>query len=224
MAVEIDHVLILTDIRAPEGDELVRFGLVEGPPNRHPGQGTANRRFFFHNAFLELVWVDNIQEAQSPEALRTGLWQRWWQRAAGASPTGVGFRPAADGPRHPPFASWTYRPPYLPPPLAIEMAANSSRSDEPLLFFLDFARPATDYDAARRPPLTHQVPLEWITRVRLSASPQAAASPELTAAVAACDALEVVVADAPLVELGYDHERLAHRHDFRPTLPLVLCW
>jgi hypothetical protein len=62
---KIDHVLIFASIGAPEAERLIAFGLTEGSPNRHPGQGTANRRFFFDNATLELLWVENPEEAQS---------------------------------------------------------------------------------------------------------------------------------------------------------------
>jgi hypothetical protein len=43
--------------------------LTEGTPNIHPGQGTANRRFFFRNAMLELLWVNDEQFVQGPRAL-----------------------------------------------------------------------------------------------------------------------------------------------------------
>ena len=33
-----------------EPPRLIRLGLREGSPNQHPGQGTANRRFFFANS------------------------------------------------------------------------------------------------------------------------------------------------------------------------------
>jgi Rho-binding antiterminator len=59
MEFELDHLFICTTIGAPEADRLVAFGLTEGTPNVHPGQGTANRRFFFHNFMLELLWVHN---------------------------------------------------------------------------------------------------------------------------------------------------------------------
>ena len=57
MPFELDHCFILTDVGAPEAELLTEFGFVEGEPNTHPGQGSANRRFFFANAMLELVWV-----------------------------------------------------------------------------------------------------------------------------------------------------------------------
>ena len=70
MGYEIDHIFVLTDTDAPSAGALLRLGLTEGPPNRHAGQGTANRRFFFDNAMLELLWVENVDEAAiRPRAL-----------------------------------------------------------------------------------------------------------------------------------------------------------
>ena len=66
MSVELDHVFICSEVGAPGADRLVAFGLAEGTPNVHPGQGTANRRCFFHDAMLELVWVHDGREARSP--------------------------------------------------------------------------------------------------------------------------------------------------------------
>jgi hypothetical protein len=65
MEYEIDHPFVLTDVEASDADALMRFGLTEGPPNRHAGQGTANRRFFFDNAMLELLCVESEDEARS---------------------------------------------------------------------------------------------------------------------------------------------------------------
>ena len=52
---EIDHLFIWTDLGGKEADRLVTFGLTEGAPNTHSGQGTACRRFFFRNAYLDRV-------------------------------------------------------------------------------------------------------------------------------------------------------------------------
>jgi Glyoxalase-like domain len=68
----IDHVFICCSVgAAAEADALVRLGLHEGTPNTHPGQGTACRRFFFENAYLELFWVADKREAQADEVLPT---------------------------------------------------------------------------------------------------------------------------------------------------------
>lgn len=49
----IDHLFVCCAPGAPEADTLVGLGFHEGSGNTHPGQGTANRRFFFRNAYLE---------------------------------------------------------------------------------------------------------------------------------------------------------------------------
>lgn len=46
MTIELEHFFIRVRPAAPEADILAAMGLVEGTPNVHPGQGTANRRFF----------------------------------------------------------------------------------------------------------------------------------------------------------------------------------
>ncbi len=71
---ELDHLFIFTDIDAPAADRLVSFGLTEGTSNVHPEQGTACRRFFFHNCMLELLWVHDPEEAQSVRTRPTHLW------------------------------------------------------------------------------------------------------------------------------------------------------
>jgi hypothetical protein len=76
MRIELDHLFVCTAPGAPEAEKLVRFGLHEGAPNQHPGQGTANRRFAFVNAMIELVWVNDATEAQSKSTRRTLLWER----------------------------------------------------------------------------------------------------------------------------------------------------
>src|ERR1700759_3284416 len=86
---EIDHVFICTSAGGSEADQLVAFGLTEGSRNHHPGQGTANRRFFFENAMLELLWVEDAEEARSEAVRRLALWERWSQRNLGASPFGI---------------------------------------------------------------------------------------------------------------------------------------
>jgi hypothetical protein len=67
MRIELDHLFVCTAPGAPEAEELVRFGLREGPPNQHPGQGTVNRRFAFSNAMIEFLRASDAQEAQSED-------------------------------------------------------------------------------------------------------------------------------------------------------------
>lgn len=119
---ELDHIFICTDIGGPVADQLIAFGLTEGSPNVHPGQGTANRRFFFHNAMLELLWVHDPEEAQNATTRPIRLWERWNGRQGDALPVAICLRS-----RHPeteelPFAAWAYTPAYVPSPLAVHIA------------------------------------------------------------------------------------------------------
>src|ERR1700761_6859505 len=93
MKIELDHLFVCTDPDAPEAEKLIQFGLREGAPNQHPGQGTACRRFAFANAMIELIWVSDTKEAQSQHTKRTLLWDRWSGRDSIASPFGLCFRP-----------------------------------------------------------------------------------------------------------------------------------
>ncbi len=136
MGLAVDHVFVCCDVGAPEARALIDLGWPEGAPNTHPGQGTANRRFFFRNAYLELLWVTEAEEARSEMVGRTRLWERWSRRRSGACRFGVVLRREGANESDLPFRSWSYRPTYLPAGWAIEVARDL-RLDEPELFYLD---------------------------------------------------------------------------------------
>ena len=70
---KIDHIFIFSD-KGKEADELVNAGFSEGSGRHHSGLGTRNRRFFFEDFYLEILWVENEEEAKSHPSL--GLWER----------------------------------------------------------------------------------------------------------------------------------------------------
>ena len=177
---ELDHVMILCNVGAPEASSLTDRGVHEGPGNTHPGQGTANRRFFFPNAYLELLWVENPVEAQSPEARDTRLFERWQKRASGACPFGLVFRPGPKGPATPP-SSWTYSPRYFPPGFSIEVARDPP-ANEPLLFYLPFAKASL---VENRAPADGAVRIGSITGATVHLPQTQELSPALSSLVAA---------------------------------------
>lgn len=223
MQPELDHLFIWTSVGAPEADLLVRFGLTEGAPNTHPGQGTACRRFFFRNAYLELLWVHDAAEVQSNAVRPLHLWERWSHRADGACPFGFIFRPASRSNRPLPCATWEYRPPYLPEPLSIQVAKNADVLSEPMLFLLPLAGRPDSYAADKRQPLDHAASLSQISRIELTDPRTAESSPELEA-VSGAGLVRLRNGSEHLVELGFDGERQAHHADLRPALPLILRW
>jgi hypothetical protein len=108
MSIELDHVFVCASPGAPEAEEFIRFGLHEGLPNEHPGQGTSCRRFGFANTMIELLWVSNPRDSQSEATGRTLLWDRWSARDGRASPFGVCVRPANPESTELPFPAWEY--------------------------------------------------------------------------------------------------------------------
>jgi hypothetical protein len=130
----LDHVFLAVSPGGPEVEPLRAAGFTEGAPNVHHGQGTACRRFFFENAYLEFLWLESRAEACSPTVSPTGLGERLGG-SPGPSRIGVCVRLSRDADEAP-VDTWEYRPSYLPQGLAIRVAGNSARPEEPLLFFL----------------------------------------------------------------------------------------
>jgi Glyoxalase-like domain len=214
----LDHVFILCSPGAPEATSLARFGLTEGSSNTHPGQGTACRRFFFHNAYLELLWVSDVEEAQSPISRATRLFDRWSARKSGASPFGVVLRPSGAGSGLPPFQSWKYRPAYLPSSLSLDVAVGTLLS-EPELFYFGSPRGPGEL---REQPVDHAVPLREVTSVRIAVQ----GPPTLALqAVEATGLVAFPAAAEPFMLLGFlGADAEVGSVDFRPELPLALRW
>lgn len=223
MGFALDHLFIFTAVGAPEAERMLGCGLTEGEMNVHPGQGTANRRFFFQNAMLECLWVHDGHEARGGVIDRMRLWERWHDRAIGASPFGIALRPLQPTEQEIPFAAWEYRPRYLPPTLSIYVATNSACIEEPMLFYVSFGRRPDATPMNQRQPLAHAIGVREITALRITLRHRKPWS----AAVQAVERLGVatfIAGAEPLLEVGCDREQLALAADFRPELPLILRW
>jgi hypothetical protein len=219
MDFELDHLFICVDEGGPEAEQLQALGLTEGPPNIHPGQGTANRRFFFDNTMLELVWVTNPAEAQGEMAGPLQLWERWSGRQGGACPFGVCLRPARAGVEGLPFAAWPYRPTYLPDPLCLHIATTCSSPRVPLLFYFPLYRRPQEQSAPIDGARQHPLGVRQITRVLVHGpTPPALEDPT------AMGIVQFPRADHHLMEVGFDGETAGRHADLRPTLPLILRW
>ncbi len=215
----LDHVFVCCSVDAPEADALVRLGLKEGSGNKHFGQGTACRRFFFRNAYLELLWVHDPVLARDTSTIRTRLWERWSGRKSGACPFGVVFRPKGTGLAEPPFPSWSYHPSYLPPDIAIEVAIGTLLT-EPEMFYWGHPRRPEDM---RGEPMDHAIPLRDMTRVSVGhpgATPPSAAA----RAAAATGLIAFPSATEHVMVLEFDGPAERNTADLRPELPLVIKW
>ena len=212
MNMELDHLFVCTAPGAPEAKQLIQFGLREGPPNQHPGQGTANRRFALANAMLELLWVSNPPEAQSEATQRTLLWERWSARNS-ACPFGICLRPAGPPNTVPPFPSWEYRPAYLPDSLAMHIGEASI--DEPMWVYLGFMQRAHREQHF----VDHPNGIRAITGLTLTTPAPLQSTASRT--VIESGVLRAHSGEAALLEIEFDSGSRHQRVDFRPHLPFV---
>lgn len=220
MALEIDHVILCCNPGAPEAEALIAAGLREGSSNVHAGQGSANRRFFFENAYIELLWIDDPVQAKREPVRRTRLWERWLRRDGSACPFGIALRPSdPDAEALPPFPTWAYHAPYLPAPVSIGLALATPLA-EPEFLYLNFA---TRPDAKGREPIAHPAGPRRLTGVRVGLPPHGAGS-HAAAAVADLGLVAWFEAPAYRMELSFDDGASGRTADFGPALPLLLRW
>lgn len=217
---EFDHLFICVDDPSL-GDLLKDIGLSEGSANTHPGQGTANRRFFFNNAFIELLYEVDGKELKSELTSPTGLYQRLHSEGTATSPFGICFRPNASSVEVVPFSHWLYRPSYLPPTLAIPVG--EAPMTEPMWFYLPFgARPdQVKGEGQPQQPLDHPCGMRSITSVSVTSASTFVLSD--TADVAnSVKGFEFSQACDNTITLEFDSGTANKRHDLRPDLPLIL--
>ncbi len=213
MRIELDHLFVCTAPGAPEAEKLVQFGLHEGPPSQHAGQGTANRRFAFANAMIELLWVSDAREAQSQSTRRTLLWERWSGREDNASPFGICLRPVDSQDTGPPFPAWEYRPAYLSDPLFMHIGEVGI--EEPMWVYLGFMRRVHREQRF----IEHPLGIREITGLTLT-TPVPLRS-NLSQKIVESGILATRAGTTSLLEIEFDGNRRKEYMDFRPHLPLV---
>ena len=224
MQLELDHIFVCVEPEAPSAELLIAFGLTEGIRRNHSGQGTANICFFFHNAFLELLWLRDINEVRSPVVRPLGLWERCHWRETQACPFGISFRRAAPGSLGLPFSTWDYRAPFLPPAASIPIAINSDNLLEPLLFISHSTQKPSTYATERRLPLVHQPELNKITALRVTLPGKRDFSAEVTILIE-LGLVQFLPGDCYQLEIEFDDAKQDKLQRFDPTtLPISIRW
>lgn len=220
---ELDHVFLLTrPHQAPEADAVMAAGFTEGSRNVHPGQGTANRRIFFRNAMVEFLWVQNATDTETVAIAPMQFLARSQYRQSGYSPFGIGLRyqaAIADADKHLPFATWAFRPPYLPPHW--EFAVAQTQPHEPLIFVMPF--PPTRPDALppeQRQPLNHPNQIRELTGLRITLAQAVSVSPALQY-LESMGLVNWRWGTEPLMEIECDRRQRDRIFDFRPELSLI---
>jgi hypothetical protein len=213
MRIELDHLFVCAAPNAPEAEQLIQFGLHEGPPNQHPGQGTACRRFSFINAMIELCWVSDLNEVQSESTKRTLLWERWSSRQGSACPFGICVRPVNPQDTGSPFPGWQYRPAYLQAPLSMQIS--EAGIEEPMWVHLSFMR-RTHREGWFT---THPLGVREITRLALT-TPTPLRS-EASQKIAESGVFTPRTGGSYLLEIEFDGRARNEHVDFRPHLPVI---
>jgi len=212
MGLELDHFFILTEPGAPAASLLTNIGLIEGVANDHPGQGTSNRRFFFADSMLELLYIRDAMEATVGPGSRLRLAERIADHSA--SPFGLVFRSTEDS-TFENFPGWQYFPEYLGVDQYFYIGENSDHIDQPLCILLPhaFSKPIKQPGNGR---------FECVTEVRVSL-PSRRTSPVLEN-VAQCRKLSLISGEPHLMEVVFNGNREHQSEDLRPFIPLTISW
>ena len=213
MTIALDHFFVHSRPGAPEADILVALGLVEGTPNVHPGQGTANRRFFFSNSMLELIYIRDEDEAAGGAAADLKMVER--RRSSGASPFGLVFRPGSPA-DPPPFPGWPYGAEYLPDGTHFHIGDNSGRLEEPLCIVMPHGFRSTARQPDPRPPFT------TVTSIRIGVPVNKSSA--VLAAIDGVGPLSITPGEPHLLELVFNAGATGQARDIRPDLPLIIRW
>ena len=213
MSLNLDHCFIITELQAPQAAQLSKLGLVEGTRNQHPGQGTANRRFFFSNAMLELLYVWDESEARHGPGRRL----RFVERAAdtGASPFGLIMKSPA-GLSATPFQGWRYHPDYFEADKYFHVGENADVLAEPLCIYVPFELPLPANQPRSAEPFTN------VSELRISVPVDQPSS--VLQAVAQIEGVSICLEEPHLMEIVFNDEKLGQSKDMRPGLPLIIRW
>jgi hypothetical protein len=213
MTIELDHFFILTDPGAPHCDLVSSIGLIEGSRNSHPGQGTANRRFFFSNSTLEFIYLRDADEASQGRGSRL----RFAERASStrASPFGLVMR-MEDGSGDEPFPGWRYCPEYFRDDQCFHVGENSVLLEEPLCICMPTNLPRREIRSQSENP-------QWtMTELRISV-PVARPSAVLKS-VEKCESVTLQLNKPHRLDLVFNDNKEGLSKDMTLDLPLVIHW
>lgn len=161
---EIDHIIFFSNDQGNEAEELTSFGLIEGSNRIHPGQGTRNRKFYFENFFLEIVWAFDKREITSALTAPTRLWERTNHRKNGCSPFGLCLSNSGDSDDL--FQGCLkYRPSYLPEESSFEIITNEEHPYLPWICRLPL-EPNAPNKGKREEPTDHEVGIRKLTKIK----------------------------------------------------------
>jgi hypothetical protein len=224
----LDHIFIWVTKGAPEARALEDIGLqVFGETTHHIGQGTASKAFFFENAYLELIWIDD-EQAVTKNAERTGIDMKTraqWKQT-GASPFGVGLHYLPEKTRTAPFPVMPYWAEWMRPNTSIEFAQVVTTYSEPMYFILPAYLSVSDtvlqqiLQQSRSKAEARKLDVKRITGVRITAVERKLTS---TADMLSRNGVVGIKGSKTAVmEITFDMGRQGKKFDLQASLPLVI--
>jgi len=213
MSLTLDHIFILVDAGASEAQLLTEIGLMEGARSDHPGQGTANRRFFFENFFLEFIYLRDAAEARNGP----GAGLRFCERQANAdlSPFGLVFR-TTHASHDEPFSYWKYYPDYFKGQHYFLVGNNSDELLEPLVICMPTTLPEISSS------LVPENPELRLTSATISVPVQQPT--ETLNTTTGCQPLDFRFDQPHHIALAFNEGRGGRSVDFADKLPLSIKW
>jgi len=156
----VDHIFIFSNQAGEEADDLTHFGFTEGSSRIHLGQGTINRKFYFENFFLEVLWVRDEAEIRSETTAATKLWERSQFAINNHSRFGLCFVNTEETDNL--FQnSKSYQPNYFPEGMSIDIIPNEDQSQLPWTFRL----PYRGKQKKTTEPINHTNGVQQLTKV-----------------------------------------------------------
>ena len=213
MSVELDHFFILCEANAPQAELVAALGLTEGSSNKHPGQGTSNRRFFFENTALEFLFVHDAVEAANGPA--KGL--RFHDRSSNPNASSFGLIMRTCAPESEvPFKGWKYCPEYIADDQCFFVGSNSDILEEPLCIVMPENLPQ------RKSMPTPENPDWHLTALRISVPILQLSCPLLE--ISKCQIITVEANKPHCLELTFNEGAQGMRKNFASDMPLVINW
>ncbi len=222
MGLELDHIFVCVEPEAPEAEFIKGFGFQESNRRTHIGQGTANVCFLFHNAYLELLWLRDINEILSSVVRPLGLWERCCWGETQACPFGISLRSDVPGSLELPFATWNYYAPYLPENTSFSIAANSENLSEPLIFMSPVSR-IPSASPLKRGLLVNKPGFDEITKLRVTLLGEKNFSAELRK-LTELGLVELKRGDRFHLEIEFNQAQSGQIQLFDSTLPISFRW
>lgn len=218
---KLDHVFIGTSDIGSAVDAVSACGFIEGSTNVHPGQGTANRRYFFSNTMLELLYVDERVSSDHPQNHLLELEARC--RASlddkSTSKLDVCFRPSHSDDQKPLFECLHYKPSYLPSSLHIDIDRERCAGD-PLWFQLPFSSDAKFIERTAQEPRDHPAGVECLTRLHVTTTADSLSS--TARIIEQATEVSVETSDHSVMIADFDNRAQGQVFDLRPLLPLIV--